>query len=461
MFRSIRGTLLGWYTVILLAVVATFASLLYHRLQILTAKRIEAELAGAAALISRRIPHPRGHPRPLLIPEDLLKRFGEEESEAAYALVWFPDGTRLASSLAPPDVPKPHAEPAPPPPGVEDDPLQPRFRQRGTLYEVVLPYRGGGFLVVGRSAAVEAAQLRHLAWLTFGLGAGLVALGLAGGRWLVGRALEPLRSMTATAQAVSASNLSERIGKVGRASELEPLAGVLDGMLDRLEAAFEQQKRFTADASHELRTPLAVIASQTELALARERSAAEYREALATCAHAAQRMRSLVDGLLTLARADAGKIQLDRSPFDVTACVEQCAALMRSLAADRGVTIGLALAPVEWNGDLHRFAQVVINLLTNAVLYNRPGGRIEVGLRLAGDLLELTVADDGIGIAPEEIGSIFKRFHRVDPARARDSGGNGLGLAISQSLVAAHGGTIDCRSELGRGSTFTVRLPPP
>jgi two-component system OmpR family sensor kinase len=293
-------------------------------------------------------------------------------------------------------------------------------------------------------------------------GAGVLLLGLAGGWYLVGRALQPIAAMSSTAQAISATNLSQRIDVAGTESELGPLARILNGMLERLEIAFEHQKRFTADASHELRTPLAVICSQTELALARERSSEEYRKALETCSRAAERMRELVDGLLTLARADAGMIHLDRAPFDVTACVLDCVEMMRDLAAEREVEIDLGDLPsaeVEWNGDLHRFARVVINLLSNAIRYNHPGGRVSVALTDPGSEIVLEIADTGIGIPPEEQATIFKRFHRVDKARTRDAGGSGLGLAISQSLVAAHGGTIECRSEPGQGSTFTVRLP--
>jgi two-component system OmpR family sensor kinase len=455
MFRSIRASLFAWFAVLLVVLVAVFASTLYDRLQRLTAKRIEAELAGAAGLIGKHIPRPAAPTEPIEIPEDLLRRFGEDTEEDAYAVVWRADGSQLFSLLAPSDLPKPRPMPG-------DNPDRPRFRQRGSLYEVIVPRRNGGFLVVGRSTAREAQNLRRLAWELVATGAGVLLLGLAGGWLLVGRALRPIAAMSSTAQAISATNLSQRIDVAGTESELGPLARVLNGMLDRLEIAFEHQKRFTADASHELRTPLAVICSQTELALARERSSEEYRKALETCSRAAERMRELVDGLLTLARADASMIHLDRAPFDVTACILDCAEMMRDLAAEREVEIdltGLPEADVEWNGDLPRFARMVINLLSNAIRYNHPGGQVSVELADREGEIVLAITDTGIGIPPEEQATIFKRFHRVDKARTRDAGGSGLGLAISQSLVAAHGGTIECQSEPGHGSTFTVRLP--
>jgi heavy metal sensor kinase len=461
MFRSIRWNLLGWYSAILLAVIAVFGTALYQRLQTLRYQRVDTELAGAAQLIAQRTrpPHrPRGHstahePEPQIsIPESLLQRFGADENEAAYAVLWLRDGARYSSAQAPENVPAPK-------PLKKEDADRPRFRQRGTLREVILPRRSGGYLVVGRSMSFEEEQTHRLILILAGTGLGVLLVGLAGGWILMGRALRPIAVMSSTAAAISASNLSQRIDVAGTESELGPLAHVLNTMLDRLEDAFEQQKRFTADASHELRTPLAVICSQAELALARERTSGEYRQALATCANAGLRMRSLVNGLLTLARADAGMLQLEHAPFDVKECVAECAAMVHPLAEERGITFDLDLAEVEWTGDVQRLAQVATNLMTNAIRYNRDGGRVRVSLRAEDGEVVLAVSDTGIGIPHDDLGSIFKRFYRVDKARSRDVGGTGLGLAISQSLVTAHGGTIECASDLGRGSTFTVRLP--
>jgi len=460
MFRSIRWNLLGWYSALLLAVLAGFGLTLYHRLEMLSDQRVDTELASAAQLIAQRIRpahHTRGHsaahpePEPIDIPETLLQRFGADENEAAYAVLWLRDGTRSASAKAPADVPHPK-------PLARENPDLPRFRRRGDLREVILPRHSGGYLVVGRSTAVEEEQTERLVWILVGTGLGVLLVGLAGGWILVERALRPIAVMSSTAQAISARNLSQRIDVAGTESELSPLARILNNMLDHLEDAFEQQKRFTADASHELRTPLAVICSQAELALARERSGDEYRQALATCAGAAQRMRTLVNGLLTLARADAGMLQLECAPFDLKACTEECAGLIQPLAEERNIAVDLDLEPVEWTGDVQRLAQVITNLLSNAIRYNRDGGKVRVRLRQEGNEAVLAVADTGIGIPEDERGSIFKRFYRVDKARAREMGGTGLGLAICQSLVTAHGGTLECASELGRGSTFTVRL---
>jgi heavy metal sensor kinase len=273
------------------------------------------------------------------------------------------------------------------------------------------------------------------------------------------RILNPVAAISATASAISATNLSGRIDEGTVDRELAGLAGVLNAMFDRLEAAFERQARFTADASHELRTPLAILRGSAELALARPRSAAEYQETVAACLRAAERMTRLVEGLLTLARADAGKLDLQQEAVDLRAVVEEQVDLVAPLARGKGVSLTANLAPAKVRGDPLRLGQVVTNLLTNAVQYNRAGGAVAVRLRVAGAAVTLSVADTGCGIPAEDRPHVFERFYRVDKARSRASGGHGLGLAICRSVVEAHGGSIGFETEPGQGSTFWVHLP--
>jgi heavy metal sensor kinase len=305
----------------------------------------------------------------------------------------------------------------------------------------------------------EQEQLRAFAWQLAGAGALVLAVGLAGGWVVSGRILRPVAAISGAASAISATNLSRRIDTAAVDHELAGLAAVLNATFDRLEAAFERQSRFTADASHELRTPLAVLRSQAELALSRPRSEPEYREALETCLRAAGRMAGLVDGLLTLARADAGKLDLRRQPVDLARVVEEGVSLVGPLAAAKSVSVSTRLAPAEVTGDPERLGQVVTNLLGNAVQYNRSGGQVLVGLRVGSGRAVLSVCDTGVGIPEADRPHVFERFYRADRARSRASGGSGLGLAICKSIVEAHGGVIDFETEPGRGSTFFVRLP--
>jgi heavy metal sensor kinase len=265
--------------------------------------------------------------------------------------------------------------------------------------------------------------------------------------------------MTSAADAISVRNLSERIDLQETDSELGQLASVLNRTFDRLQSAFEQQSRFTADASHELRTPLSVILANAELALSRPRSSEEYRAALDTCRRASQRMKSLIDCLLMLARCDSGNSALEPSELDLEPVAKECLELMRPLAEERHIRMEATTAPLRVHGDRDRVSQVLTNLLSNAIRYNHDGGQVHVGVAAENGAAVLTVTDTGVGIPLEALPHIFDRFYRVDEARSRLEGGSGLGLAICKTIVEAHGGTITARSEPQGGTTIEVRLP--
>jgi heavy metal sensor kinase len=301
--------------------------------------------------------------------------------------------------------------------------------------------------------------MRRLALWLSAAGTAVLLLGLAGGWWVATRAMRPIVGLCGTAVKIAGGDLSRRINTADTDSELGRLAGVLNSTFDRLEAAFAQQTRFTADASHELRTPVSVILSQTQTALSRERTSLEYREALEACQRAARRMKALTESLLELARLDAGQEPMKRQPFDLLRVARECVDLVRPLAAERGVQIHCDLAARECVGDAERIGQVITNLLTNAIHFNRAQGEVRLSARTEGNMLLLTVGDTGQGIPPDDIPHIFERFYRADKSRSRIQGRNGLGLAICKAIVDAHGGSIEVASNVGVGSTFTVKLP--
>jgi heavy metal sensor kinase len=307
--------------------------------------------------------------------------------------------------------------------------------------------------------APELRELRLVALNLVLVGGVILLLGLTGGWWLAGRAIRPIEDISATAARISDGDLSRRISLAETQTELGRLAAVLNATFARLEAAFAQQKQFTSDAAHELRTPVSVMLTQTQLSLSRERHPAEYRQTIETCQRAAQRMRRLIESLLALARLDAGQEPIKHLSLDLAAVTRECTELVRPLAEERGITLVLETQPAGCAGDSERLAQVVTNLLTNAIQYNRPNGEVRVATRLEDQTALLTVRDTGAGIPAEDLPRVFERFYRSD--KSRTTGGNGLGLSICQAIITAHGGSIEVASEPGAGTTFTVRLPAP
>jgi signal transduction histidine kinase len=203
---------------------------------------------------------------------------------------------------------------------------------------------------------------------------------------------------------------------------------------------------------------VSVILAQTQTALARERPAADYRETLEACQRAAQRMRRLIESLLALARLDAGEEVMQRAPFDLARAAADCLELIRPLAAERRLALHTDLAPVAAFGDAERIAQVITNLLTNAVHHNHEAGELRVATRVEPGRAVLTISDRGPGIPAEHLPHIFDRFYRADTARTTALGRTGLGLAISKAIIDAHAGSIEVASTPGEGTTFTIRL---
>ena len=311
---------------------------------------------------------------------------------------------------------------------------------------------------VGCSLQPEFRELRLTALHLASVGGLILLVGLAGGWWLVGRALQPISEISATATKIAAGDLSQRINSAETESELGRLAAVLNSTFARLETAFAQQKQFASDAAHELRTPVTVILTQTQLALGRDRDAAGYKQTVEACQRAAQRMRKLIESLLELARFDAGQEVLNRWRLDFAETVAECVELVQPLAEARRITITSELAPLEIKGDPERLAQVVTNLLTNAIQYNQPEGRVRVKLAQRDGLGVLEISNTGRGIAAADLPRVFERFYRGDKSRA-DGGHAGLGLSICKVIVEAHGGTVEAASMSDAGATFTVRLP--
>lgn len=493
MARSIRLRLLGWYAAILAGVVCGFAAILYFEVRSARLRDVDAHLETAAAGLEAALrlfpPHELGDDFP---PEPPPPRPGRREppdkrppphgpfgpprekmfdkgppprevlldslhppgpppldfAEPVYFAVWRHDGSLLRSEGLPPDTSLPR-----------NPPPRPTASTRGPYREMTSRGPGGTALLLGCRVGRVHDELVALAWQLAGAGVAVLALGLTG-VWVISRRIvRPIDAIAAAASRISAENLSERINTVPLDAELVGLGRVLNDTFGRLEAAFARQAQFTADASHELRTPLTVLRSRAELALSRPRGQEEYRDALAACLAAAERMTGLVERLLLLARADAGWPGMKRAPVDVDRVVAEVIGQLAPVAADKKITVERDLAPARVIGDAEALTRVCANLLTNAIQYNRPAGRVRIGMRVGAGQVTLSVADTGIGIPEADRPRVFERFYRADKARSRASGGTGLGLSICKAIVEAHGGTITFEANPGGGCTFLVTLP--
>ncbi|WP_242333033.1 MULTISPECIES: cell wall metabolism sensor histidine kinase WalK [unclassified Anaeromyxobacter] len=313
-------------------------------------------------------------------------------------------------------------------------------------------------------ATDEALTLRALGRLALILALGIpcAAIGaLAGGYLLAGRVLAPVGAMARHARRITAESLEARLPVEDPRDEFGQLAGVFNDTLARLHDAFERLRRFTSDASHELRTPLTAMRSVGEVALQGARDPAAYREVIGSMLEEVERLTRLVEGLLLLTRADAGRIQAAQAVVDLGALATSAAEHLRVLAEEKGQELTVDAPPaVQARCDPALVRQGVVNLLDNAIKYTPQSGSIRVVVEvLPSGEPAVEVRDTGPGIAPAHLERIFERFYRVDADRARQAGGMGLGLAIARSVIAANGGRIEVESTEGDGSVFRMVLP--
>ena len=294
--------------------------------------------------------------------------------------------------------------------------------------------------------------------------AGVLPLGLilaASGGWLVAnRALKPVGRMTAAARRIDAEDLSQRVHETGTGDELDNLAKTLNQMLNRLDAAFSQIRRFSADASHELQTPLTILKGEIELVLRSARTQEEYRVTLESALEEVDRIARLVEGLLLLARAEVGILRMDRKEVDLVQVLEEVYLRLKPLADSHSIGFRLgSIEPLCVQGDSERLQSMTINLVDNAIKYTGAGGSVTLELQREGRWASILVSDTGIGIPIEEQEQIFQAFYRASEVRSQVERGTGLGLAIAQSIAVAHGGTISVESSPGQGSTFKALIP--
>jgi heavy metal sensor kinase len=288
----------------------------------------------------------------------------------------------------------------------------------------------------------------------------VVVLAAVVGYFLAGRALRPIDRITRTAQAMSAQDLTQRIEYEGPDDEVGRLARTFDQMLDRLQAAFERERRFTADASHELRTPLTVIKGRIDVTVSRPRTVEEYTHTLHDVARETNRLIRLTNDLLFLTRLGQRNPSMQLQPVDLRDLLSAIVDQVRPLAEAKALELVEEVAPgLRLTGDPDHLIRLFLNILDNAIKYTPAGGSVTMRAVEESTTVRVTVRDTGPGIPPQHLPHLFERFYRVEADRSRETGGTGLGLAVAAEIARGHGGTLEVQSTVGQGTTCLIHLP--
>ena len=465
-FRSLRLQLTAWYLAFFSALFVLFCLLLYGTLARALERRLDEKLASEATTAAA------------LMREELDEMGGDGPRAASDVLSEMQPGASVIAILEQTEV----LAASSPIPGKELQSQAAQFLRESSSDAVwALPHWGDNgargaahqFTRAGQSyiaAAIEPVdsniqQLRVLRQALWFILPPLLALAGLGGYLLTRRGLAPLGAMVEQSRKITGESLNTRLQVGHAAEELHALAISFNELLSRLDQSFESMRRFVQDASHEIRTPLAVIRGEADVALANDRSSAEYKESLTIIQEESRRLSRLVEDLLNLARADAGRVQLRTQQLYINELLADCCRSLQPLAAARKIQLECSAGEdVAIDGDEELLRRMVCNLIDNAIRYTPAGGKVSAAIEADGPEVRVRVADNGVGISPEAAGHVFERFYRVDQARSRQKsetlpGGFGLGLSIVKWIADAHHAAVELSSQPGAGSTFTVRLP--
>jgi signal transduction histidine kinase len=483
----VRLRLTLWYVLLLFLALLAFGATVYE----LELRRVDLALELQLQTDAQALVSTYGSKDGILHPEALPSEQSLALDKSHYGVLVRPDGT-IAQRLGP---------------LTEQDAGQLWLlgkdlavsRQRSADFDRIDPVDGGSGASTYRAAIVPIQPNNQSGWLILAtphpaspelsmllltmavVGSIVLVLSAAGGYWLARRAMRPVQAITRAAAEIGDGDLRRRLDSTST-DELGQLCQTFDRMLDRLSAAFDRERQFTSDASHELRTPLSIVDLEVTRALAVRRTVEEYRSALSVIRAETDVMTQLVSGLLTLARADAGRARLSWESLDLGDLSLEIVERLLPLSKNAGVRLETgALPEILIRGDRILIGQLVANLVENAIKYTSGVGsrvKVTVGERREGnrEWAWVCVEDDGPGIAPEDGPRVFERFYRVDRARtdpgslaqtslreqsgrAGEARGSGLGLPIARWIAQAHGGEIELTSTVGQGSSFEIRLP--
>jgi len=462
--RSIRFRLVMWYAGLLTGIFLLLCALLYLNLRHFLENDLRESQARRARQIAQTLlAHVQQTGESYVASQ--TKDWYEPEINGRFIRITRADGETIYLSGAPKDGSfDPRQVPALTPSAQPEFSRKLKLSNGKTLLIAALNFKSSGnpaYLVeFGELLDPVETMLDHL-FLQLALGLPIVVLIAAGGGYLlVRRALQPVEQITYKAERITQHNLSERLPEAHTGDELERLSHSLNHMIARLDDAFQNSKRFVADASHELRTPLTILRGELENLNEDSRLTPEVRSQLGSVLEEIERLSRIVEQLFALSRLDAGEAQTEWAQFDLAELAKTTTEQMSLLAEDKGIALTCQAGqkvPVE--GDRARLKQVVVNLLDNAIKYTPEKGAIQLRVRGVNGHAILEVADNGIGIPPDALPHVFERFYRVDQARAGDSESAGLGLSIVKSICTAHGAEVEVQSTVGKGSRFRIKLP--
>ena len=283
---------------------------------------------------------------------------------------------------------------------------------------------------------------------------------ILGGLLIAKKALQPINQITKTAKCIGRGDLSSRITGVESLDEVGELSGTFNEMLEKLEESFYKEKRFASDASHELRTPVSIIMAYSETLLTdlnQQRSIEDFEKSLLVIHKESERMNSIISQLLMLSRGYEGRYRLVKEQIDIAEVIQYVMDELEELADHVNIKLSyINSGPIYIKADQSLITQLMLNFVENAIKYGINGGNVWVTTVPREDEIVVIIEDNGIGIAPEDLNHIFERFYRAD--QSRDHSGTGLGLSIVKWIMEEHGGTIEVSSELGKGTTFEIRL---
>jgi heavy metal sensor kinase len=316
-------------------------------------------------------------------------------------------------------------------------------------------------LMLGHSTRDIRSVFNLLYWLGGIMGIFSIIISAAAGYYMAKRALAPIHEITSTARGVAAGDLSRRLTSQSQDKEIGVLVRALNKMFADLETSFLAQKRFTADASHELRLPLTILKGEIEVALRHPRTEEEYQHILRQQLGTIDRIQRIVNDLLTLARADAGQLEMVQAPIDLSLLLQEVGQQHLILFDSQNVRLDMDIEDdLNIMGEASQIERTMMNLLSNAFKHAPEHSCIYLSAHSENDSVIICVRDEGPGIAEGQHGRLFDRFFRADDARARKEGeGAGLGLAICKRIIDAHDGEIWLKSQLGDGASFFIRLP--